>query len=58
MKGGFIVKSNNQFLIKSHKNKTLGSFSSYSQALHRLKQIEYFKHVKAGRITKSSKFTR
>lgn len=32
--------------VVSHKGKNLGTFSSLEEAVKRLRQIEYFKHLK------------
>lgn len=44
-----IVKQGNKYIIKSEKGKTLGEFATREEAEKRLKQIEYFKHVKKGK---------
>lgn len=43
-----IRKSGNKYQVQSEKtHKNLGTYSSRAAAKHRLKQVEYFKHVKA-----------
>lgn len=43
----FIRKEGDQHCVKSHSGKNLGCYQSASGARKRLKQVEYFKHVKA-----------
>ena len=38
-----IVKRNNKVMLYSHKGKVLGTFDSHAAALHREKQINWFK---------------
>jgi len=42
-----IVKSGSEFKILSKKGKPLGEYPTRGQALKRLRQIEYFKHIKS-----------
>lgn len=42
-----IVQSGSEFKILSKKGKTLGEYPTRTQALKRLRQIEYFKHIKS-----------
>jgi hypothetical protein len=42
-----IRKVGNEYCVFSHKGKNLGCYSSKEEAQVRLKQIEYFKHVKS-----------
>jgi hypothetical protein len=42
-----IIQSGSEFKIVSKKGKQLGKFSSRKQALKRLRQIEFFKHIKS-----------
>lgn len=42
----YIKKEGNMFVVRSEKGKNLGKFASKSAAAKRLRQIEYFKHVK------------
>lgn len=42
-----IIKQGSKYIIKSHKGKTLGTFATRAEAVKRLRQIEFFKHVKA-----------
>jgi len=43
----FIRKEGDQHCVKSHSGKNLGCYKSASGAKKRLKQVEYFKHMKA-----------
>jgi hypothetical protein len=43
----FIVRSGDKHCVKSHSGKNLGCYQSAGGAKKRLKQVEYFKHVKA-----------
>jgi hypothetical protein len=43
----FIRKEGDQHCVKSHSGKSLGCYQTASGAKKRLKQVEYFKHVKA-----------
>ena len=42
----YIVKSGEGYEVKSEKGKNLGKTSSLAGAKKRLRQIEYFKHLK------------
>jgi hypothetical protein len=42
----YIVKTNSGYEVKSEKGKNLGRTTSLSGAKKRLRQIEYFKHLK------------
>lgn len=42
----YIVKSGEGYEVKSEKGKNLGHMPSLSAAKKRLRQIEYFKHLK------------
>lgn len=44
----YIKHENGKYNVYSHTGKHLGSYSSRKQAQHRLKQIEYFKHLNEG----------
>ncbi len=35
-----------QYRVVSHTGKNLGTYSSHEEALKRLRQVEYFKHLK------------
>lgn len=39
-----VKRGNNWVVTNKDKTKTLGKYNSYSQALKRLRQIEWFKH--------------
>jgi hypothetical protein len=43
----FIRKQGDRHCVKSHSGRNLGCYESASGARKRLKQVEYFKHVKA-----------
>jgi len=48
-----IVKlSKNKYELASHKGKNLGTYTTKNGAMKREKQVEFFKHLKSGRITK------
>lgn len=43
----FIKKEGDKHCVKSHSGKNLGCYESAGGAKKRLKQVEYFKHMKA-----------
>jgi hypothetical protein len=43
----FIRKEGDKHCVKSHSGKNLGCYGTAGGAKKRLKQVEYFKHVKA-----------
>lgn len=43
----FIKQEGDKHCVKSHSGKNLGCYESASGAKKRLKQVEYFKHMKA-----------
>jgi len=42
-----IRKAGNQYRVVSKKGKNLGTFRSRKRALKRLRQVEFFKHLKS-----------
>ncbi len=42
----YIVKTDGGYMVKSEKGKNLGKTTSLAGAKKRLRQIEYFKHLK------------
>ena len=41
-----VKKEGKQWVVRSEKGKNLGKFSSEAAAKNRLRQVEYFKHIK------------
>ena len=51
----FIKKEGSRHCVKSHSGKNLGCYDTATAAKKRLKQVEYFKHVKADGFQQTSK---
>lgn len=57
MKLAFIRKTpDGKYIVMSEKGKKLGTYSSRAQAEKRLKQIEYFKHIKKKKASSDQDF--